>query len=162
MTLVPDQPSIGSSWGHPLQIRRYRALHHSQLSAVSSQGHPSQSRRYRALHPGQLSTRSSRVLILAPNQHSIGPCEVASLVLSHVPVPISPSVAPVLPLMSSTSVLVPITDKSPPVTSHLCPLPSDPFFYFTENHIGYKSRKACGPTHGIKSPAICLHLGSRR
>jgi len=107
--------------------------------------------------PGQVRATPSH-----PIKTLSGPHEVASSVSSQVPLSISPNVAPVLPLMSSTSVLVPITDKSPPVTSHLCPLPSDPFFYFTENHIGYKSRKACGPTHGIKSPAICLHLGSRR
>src|SRR5882724_6738092 len=45
---------------------------HGYVNPMSSQGHPSQIRRYRALHPGQLSTRSSRGLILAPNQHSIG------------------------------------------------------------------------------------------
>jgi len=44
-----------SSWGHPSQIRRYRALHHGQLSAMSSQGHSLQIRRYWALSPVKIS-----------------------------------------------------------------------------------------------------------
>src|SRR5882724_8722994 len=54
------------------------------------------------------------------------PHEVASSVSSQVPLSLSSSVAPVSPLMSSTSVLVPITDRFPPVTSPLCPLTPDP------------------------------------
>jgi len=45
---------------------------HGYMNPVSSRGHPSQIRRYRALHPGQLSARSSRGLVLAPDQLSIG------------------------------------------------------------------------------------------
>jgi len=52
--------------------------------------------------------------------------EVTSLVSSRVPVGVFPSVSPVSPLTSSMSVLVPLTDRSLPVTSPLCPLPSDP------------------------------------
>src|SRR5882724_6364263 len=89
-----------SSQGHPLQIRRHRALQHGQLSAMSSQGcaftpnqnsvrssrgHPPPIRRYRALHLGQLSARSSWGHALAPDQHSIGSYEVASSVSSEVP-----------------------------------------------------------------------------
>src|SRR5882724_6169078 len=71
--------------------------------------------------PGQVGATPSH-MINTPS----GPCEVASSVLSCVPVSVFPSVSPVLPLMLSTSVLVPITDRLLPVTSPLCPLTSDP------------------------------------
>src|SRR5882724_5120280 len=45
---------------------------HGYVDPVSSRGHPSQIRRYRALHPGQLSARSSRGLVLTPDQLSVG------------------------------------------------------------------------------------------
>ena len=70
--------------------------------------------------PGKVGAAPSH-LINTP----LGPHKVATSVSSRVPVSLSPSVAPVLPLMSSTSVLVLITDRSLPVTSPLCPLPSD-------------------------------------
>src|SRR5882724_8753083 len=41
-----------------------------------------------------------------------GLCKVTSLVLSCVPFTVLPSVSPVSPLTSSTSVLVPLTDRS--------------------------------------------------
>src|SRR5882724_8172208 len=44
---------------------------HKYANPVSSRGPPSQIRRYRALHPGQLSARSSRGLVLTPNQLSV-------------------------------------------------------------------------------------------
>src|SRR5882724_3120535 len=71
--------------------------------------------------PGQVRATPSH-----PINTPSGPHEVASSVLSCVPISVFPSVSPVLPLMSSTSVLVPITDRSLPVTSPLWPLPSDP------------------------------------
>src|SRR5882724_9487514 len=61
LILAPDQHSVGSS--------RRCVSTHGQLTAVSSRGHPPQIRRYRALHPGQLSARSSRGLVLTPDQH---------------------------------------------------------------------------------------------
>src|SRR5882724_855270 len=57
-----------------------------------------------------------------------GPHEVATLASSWVPVSISTNVAPVLPLTSSTSVLVLITDSLPPVMPPLCPLPLESSF----------------------------------
>src|SRR5882724_11427803 len=69
--------------------------------------------------PGQVVATPSH-LINTPS----GPHKVASSVSSHVPVSVFPSVAPVSPLTSSMSVLVPITDRSLPVSSPLCPLPS--------------------------------------
>src|SRR5882724_10373648 len=68
--------------------------------------------------PGQVRAAPSH-----PINTLSGPCEVASLVSSRVPVSVSPCVSPVLSLMSSMSVLVPITDSSPP--SPLCPLLTD-------------------------------------
>src|SRR5882724_4777185 len=53
-------------------ITRDILTEHGYANPVSSQGHPSQIRRYRALHPGQLSARSSRGLVLAPDQLSVG------------------------------------------------------------------------------------------
>src|SRR5882724_1000206 len=44
---------------------------HGYANPVSSRGHPLQIRRYRALHPGKLSARSSRGLVLVPDQLSV-------------------------------------------------------------------------------------------
>src|SRR5882724_11623657 len=71
--------------------------------------------------PGQV-----RAMPLQPINTLSVPCEVASSVSSQVPLSMSPSVAPVSPLTSSTSVLVSITDIAPPVTSLVYPLPPDP------------------------------------
>src|SRR5882724_9499586 len=71
--------------------------------------------------PGQVGAMPSH-----PINTLLGPHEVASPVSSHVPVFLSSSVAPVSPLMLSTSVLALITDQMLPVTSHLCSLPADP------------------------------------
>src|SRR5882724_3914983 len=71
--------------------------------------------------PGQVEVSSSHPINTPSGLH-----EVASSVSSRVPVPVFPSVSPVSPITSSTSVLVPITDRSPPVTPPLFPLPSDP------------------------------------
>src|SRR5882724_3627394 len=71
--------------------------------------------------PGQVGAMPSH-LINTPS----GPRRVASSVSSRVPISVFPSVSPVSHLMSSMSVLVPITDRSLRVTSPLCPLPSDP------------------------------------
>src|SRR5882724_440160 len=68
--------------------------------------------------PGQVRAAPSQPI----NTPSV-PHKVTSSVSSRVPFSISPSVAPVSPLTSSTSVLVSITDI---VTSLVYPLPPDP------------------------------------
>jgi len=115
-----DQHTIRSIQGHPFQSRRYLALHHSQLSTMSSWGHPSQSEGIEPINmvnslPCQVVAMSSH-LINTP----LGPLRVASSIFSQVSISDLPCVAPVSPLTSSTSVLVPITDGSPPVTSPPC------------------------------------------
>src|SRR5882724_4120022 len=58
--------------------------------------------------PGQVGVSPSH-----PINTLSGPHEVTSSVSSRVPVSVFPSVSPVSPLMSPTSVLVPLTDRSP-------------------------------------------------
>src|SRR5882724_11149638 len=110
LVLTPNQHSVGSCWGHPSQIRRYRALHHSQLSAMSSQV---TSHSPGGIEPSAL-VNSPPGQVRAVPSHPINtpscPPKVASSVSSRVSVSLSSSVAPVLPLMSSTSVLALITD----------------------------------------------------
>jgi len=71
--------------------------------------------------PGQVGATPSQPI----NTLSV-PRKVTSSVSSRIQFSISPSVAPVSPLTSSTSVLVLITDIAPPVTSPVYPLPPDP------------------------------------
>src|SRR5882724_4812703 len=70
--------------------------------------------------PGQVGAAPSH-----PINTPLGYREVAAPVLSHVPVSVSSSVAPVSSLALPTPVLVPITDPPLPVTHRLCPLSSD-------------------------------------
>jgi len=84
----------------------------STLHCVKS-GSPSQIRRYRALQHSQHSAMPSRGLALAPDQHSIGSFRDVSSPLVPTSVPIASHV----PLLTSPSSLWPVTDPIAPMVS---------------------------------------------
>ena len=98
--------------------------------------------------PGQVRATPSH-----PINTLLGPCEVTSSVSSQVPTPTLSWGMPVLSLSMSAPVINLNASGSPLVTSPLCPIPPDT----AENHTGYESQTACGPTHWAGSPMICLH-----